>query len=213
MITVHRVRAILKINRNNTASVVGKAHAVANGMEADPVRYAAPVPALAVLQAQIAKVDQAEQRAGTRAKGAAAERNVERAALVNMLETERSYVQTLCDASPDLALAIIEAAGMAAAAAKVRDNPILEATLGTVSGTVSLDANATMLAGKSGKRACFNWQWTADGGATFNTAPSTPHAKTTIGNLAPLTRVGFRVSATTVEGPGAWSQVVTVLVQ
>lgn len=213
MTTSRRIRAILKINRHNTASVLTRAHAVSNGMAADPTRFAAPVPPLALLEAQIAKLDLAEQRTSTRIKGAAAARNVEREALVGMLETQRSYVQTLCDASPELAMAIIAAAGMGVATSAVRDTPILQATLGAISGTVNLDANAGALVGKSGKKACFNWQWTTDGGTTFHNAPSTPHARTTIEGLTPLTRVGFRVSVTSVKGPGEWSQVVTLLVQ
>ncbi len=213
MTFVHRVRAVLKINRNNTVSVLGKAHAIKNGMEADPARFTDPDPPLAVFNAQIIKVEVAEQRAGTRTIGMAAARDVERGALVGMMETQRSYTQKLCDASPELAVAIIQAAGMEVASAPAYDNPILKAKLGSVSGTVVLDANATALAGKSGKKVCFNWQWTVDGGKTFSSAPSTPNAKTTIEGLPALTTVGFRVSITSVAGPGEWSQVVSILVQ
>ena len=38
------------------------------------------------------------------------------------------------------------------------------------------------------------------------------YAKTMIANLTPLTMVGFRVSVNGVNGPGEWSQLVTVLV-
>jgi hypothetical protein len=213
MTTVHRVRAVLKIIRTSTSSVLARAHAIHNGMAANPAQYAAPVPPLAALQAQIAKLDGAEQLAATRAKGAAAARDVERAALIGMLETERAYVQTLADASPDQAVAVIEAAGMLVAEVAVHDNPLLEATTGAPSGTVYLDANATVLAGKTGKKTFFNWQWTPDGGKTFTSAPSTAHGKTTIASLTPFTMVGFRVSVTDAKGPGEWSQVVSLLVQ
>ena len=212
MNSIHRVRVILKVNRYSTPSVPATAHAVSNGMGADLARFPAPAPPLATLEAQIQTVDAAEQLAATRAKGAAAARNVQREILVGMLETERSYVQTLCDTSPEQAVAIIEAAGMAVATAPIHNDPILKVTGGNQSGTVALDANATILAGRSGKKAFFNWQWTTDGGNVFNNAPSTPQAKTMIANLAPLTMVGFRVSITDVNGPGEWSQVVTVLV-
>jgi hypothetical protein len=129
-----------------------------------------------------------------------------------MLETERSYVQALGNASPDQAVALIEAAGLSVAATAVRNQAILKVKPGIPSGTVDLDANATALAGKSGKKTCFNWQWTADGGATFTSAPTTPHAKTRVANLPPLTRVGFRVSTSTIDGPDEWSQIVTTLI-
>ena len=212
MNTIYRVRAILKINRNSTASVLAKAHAVNNGMGADPARFPAPVPPLATLEAQIQIVDAAEQLVATRAKGAAAERDVQRGILVGMLETARHYVQMLCDANSGQAVAIIEAAGMAVAIAPTRNDPILKVTDGFQSGTVTLDAHAALLAGKSGRKALFNWQWTTDGGKVFNDAPSTFHAKTMIANLTPLTMVGFRVSVTGVNGLGEWSQLVTVLV-
>jgi hypothetical protein len=211
--TVYRVRAVLKINRNNTASVLGKAHAVKNGMAADPQRFTDPDPSFAVFDAQVTKLELAEQRAATRAIGTAAARDVERSALVGMLETQRSYVQKLCDASPEQAVAIVQAAGMEVAGTPVRDNPILDAKLGSISGSVILDANAAALAGKSGKKVCFNWQWTTDGGTTFHSAPSTPGAKTTIEGLPALAMAGFRVSVTSAAGPGEWSQIVSILVQ
>ena len=213
MISIHRVRAILNIDPNRTASVLTTAHAVNNGMAADPKLFLAPVPPLATLEAQITTVDDAEQLAVTRAKGAIATRNLQRRILVGMLETERSYVQTLCDTSQEKAIAIVEAAGMVVAKVPIRSDPVLKVTVGLQSGTMVLDANVTALVGKTGKKAFFNWQWTTDGGSTFHDAPSTPHGKTMIASLTPLTMVGFRVSVTTVNGPGEWSQVVTALVR
>jgi len=212
MINVHRSRAVLRLNRKSTASVLLKAYAVNHGMGADVTRFSAPVPLLVTLKDQIAKVEVAERLVSTRLKGAAAARNVQREILVGMLETECSYVQTLCDASPEQAVAIIEAAGLSVAVTPVRNQPILKVTLGNPSGTVELGANATALAGKNGKKTCFNWQWTSDGGKTFTSAPTTPYAKTTIANLPPLTMVGFRVSTTNIKGPGEWSQTVTTVV-
>jgi hypothetical protein len=209
----HRDRAILKIDRNSTPSVNKRAQAVTNGMGADPNRFPAPNPPLADVQAQIAKVSAAEQVVETRTKGAAAARNVQRGILVGMLETQRAYVQSVCDANPEQAKAIIEAAGMVVATSPTRNEPLLEITGGVQSGTVDLDANATILTGKSGRKVFYNWQWTADGGKTFASAPATVQAKTTIANLTPLTMVGFRVSTTGAEGPGEWSPIVTVLVQ
>src|SRR4051812_28151458 len=69
MNTALRIRTILKLNRKKTASVLAKAHAISNGMAAEPKRYADPDPPLAMLDDQIATVDVAEQRAGTRARG------------------------------------------------------------------------------------------------------------------------------------------------
>ncbi len=205
--------SLLKINPKSTASVLGRAHAVTSGMTDDPGPVPAPTPSLAVLQDQAVRLDLAQQRCPPRAKGAAAARDVERAKLVSMLESECSYVQTVCDESPEQAVAIASAAGFTVASAPVHDNPVLKVKNGASPGTVHLDANVAKLAGRSGKKTCFNWQWTADGGRTFNDAPSTPHGKTTIAKLPPLTMVGFRVSVTDVRGSARWSPVVSILVQ
>ena len=209
---MHRVRVVLKVNRNNTASVLTRAHAVNDGMSADPQRYLTPSPPLVLLGAQIVKLEQAELRVATRVKGTAAARDVERATLMGMLESELAYVQTLCDQSPDQAVAIAEGAGMNVAAPRVYKTPLLKATLGVTPGSVVLDANATALAGKRSKRSCYNWQWSADGGQTFHNAPSTPGGKTTIEGLPTLTMVGFRVSVSVIEGAGEWTPMVSILV-
>jgi hypothetical protein len=212
MDAVYRARVVLKVDRKRTASVVKKANAVNTGMAKDTTRFAVPVPPLAVLAAQITTLATAEQLAVARVRGAAATRSVARETLLRMLETERSYVQALCDGTPAEAAAIAESAGMAIAAHPTRHKPVLEVTPGAQPGTADLDANVAALAGRDAKRRCFNWQWTADGGKTFNSAPSTPHGKTTITGLPSLTMIGFRASATGVKGAGEWSQIVTVLI-
>jgi hypothetical protein len=212
MTTVRRLRVVLKIRRQSTASVLGRARAIAQGMAADTTRFAAPTPPLATLQSQIEAVEAAEHKAQTRTKGTVAERNFQRDALVGMLETERAYVQVLCDASPEQAEVIIKAAGMEVARPPSHADPLLKVVSGASSGAVTLDAHAARLTGRTGKRAFFNWQWTADGGQTFHDAPPTARGKTTIANLPLLSMVGFRVSVTDTRGPGAWSEVVSVVV-
>jgi len=212
---LHRIRPSLNIDPESTTSVLEGGHAVANGMGKDTVLYAVPVPSLVILMAQITKTDVAQQAAVGGGKIANAKRNVERALLFGMLETECAYVQTLCDAAAgrDQAVAVVLGAGMAVAGVPQRKDPTLKVMAGAVSGSVNLDANATeLLEGKLGRRAFFNWQSTLDGGKTFHDAPSTPDGLTTIGNLPPLTMVGFRVCVTTRKGTGDWSPIVTVLV-
>lgn len=213
MTSMYRVRVVLKINRNSTDSVLERGHAIRNGMAADPQRYVAPVPSIFDLDNQITKVDLSNQRAATRVVGSAAARNVERTVLVAMLETERGYVQTLCDANPDKAVAIAQGAGMFVAAVGTRENPLLKVVPGAAPGSVFLDANAAALTGKSKMKVFFNWQWTTDGGLTFHSAPSTPLGKTIIEGLPSMTMVGFRASVTSAKGPGEWTPVVTILVQ
>ena len=66
---------------------------------------------------------------------------------------------------------------------------------------------------KGRRKTFFNWQYTADGGKTFVTLPSTPRARTTVSGLTALSTYGFRVSVTNSDGvAGEWSQIVSFLV-
>ena len=212
MATIHRARPALKIKKRNTASVVGRANAVANGFTANSKLFPTATPG--AIQDQIAVVQKAEVLAGTGAKGTASARNVQRNFLVGMLENAATYTQGIADASGSLdqAVAVIEAAGFVVALAAQRSKAVLTATLGPELGSVALNANATALGAARTRKTCFNWQSTVDG-KVFVTLPSTPKSKTSVANLTPLTTYGFRVSVTASNGvAGPWSQVVYVLV-
>ncbi|MFT3776238.1 MAG: hypothetical protein QM820_63650 [Minicystis sp.] len=207
------LRPALKITHTSTASVLARAYAVNNGMTADPTRFASPNPPLPVLQAQIAKVEDADKQARSRVKGAAKVRDLERARLIRMLENECGYVRTLCDASPDEAGVIIQAAGLVSAAPRIYARPVLKVTRGAASGTVDLMVAVGLLVGaRSSKKRVLQWQWTADGGRTFTDAPPTPTGKTTILGLPTLTVVGFRTKVVTTTSPGEWSPIVSIVV-
>ncbi|MFT3771434.1 MAG: hypothetical protein QM820_38965 [Minicystis sp.] len=210
---INTLRPALKITPTSTASVLARAYAVSNGMAADPTRFASPSPPLPELQAQIAKVEDADKQARSRVKGAAKVRDLERARLIRMLDTECGYVRTLCDASPDEASVIIQAAGMVSAAPRVHARTALKATRGAASGTVDLVASVSLLVGgRSSKKRVFHWQSTTDGGKTFTDAPATPTGKTTILGLTPLTVVGFRTKVVTTARSGEWSPIVSIVV-
>src|SRR5580704_15903475 len=117
MATMYRARAVLKMNRKKTVSVMAKANAMCSGIGDNPALFVTPNPPLPVVEAQIVIVGKAEVVAATRAKGAAAARNVQRNILAGMLEAELSYVQGVADtgASLDQAVSTIEAAGLSVA--------------------------------------------------------------------------------------------------
>jgi hypothetical protein len=214
MATLHRARAILNIDRRNTGSVLSRAKAMDAGIGSEPALFASPNPALSVIQAQIVVVDRAEVLAGTRAMGTASARNVQRGILVGMLETECTYVQGVADtsATPDQAVATIQAAGLMVARVSQYAKAILTVRQGAEPGSVTLDANASALGGGGRRKTFFNWESTADG-KTFITVPPTPKSKTTVANLTPLSTYGFRVSLTDSDGmAGPWSQVVAFFV-
>lgn len=214
MSKTHRTRVALKIVRNNIAALLALAKAIYEGMLAHASLFPQPNPALAILAQLIQDLETAHQATFSRTRGTAALRDAKRDALVTALESERMYVQSLCDASPEQATTLIGAAAMAVAGSPVHAKPVLAAEQGTAPGTVRLVANATLLVGRGvRKRVTFNWQYSADGGKTWTNLPSTPLAETTAEGLAPMTTYSFRVSVTVSKTQCEWSQAVTLFVR
>ncbi len=214
MSPTHRVRAVLALPKSKPALLLAIAKATYNAFQSSSGLLPQPTPPLATVQGEITALDVAQQATSTRARGTVATRNAKLALVVTSLESWRTYVQTLCDANPEQAEAIIAAAGMTVAKAPAHAKPILGAKLGVASGSVMLAANATLLVGRGVKRhVTFNWQASADGGKTWISAPSTPLATTTLEGLTPLTTYAFRVSVTVSKTAGEWSQAVSILVK
>ena len=213
MLSLHRTRVSLNVNKYNAPAVLALAKAIYNALIADPTQFPSPVPALPVVLGQITAVETAQQAVATRARGTAAVRDAKLAVLVTSLEGLQTYVQGLCDASPEQALSIVTAAAMIAKKPPIRSKAELAAKLGAAMGIVRLDANRKLLTGKTSKRFLFNWEYSLDGGKTWVAAPATPLANTEIGGLPPLTVVFFRVSATVGTVVGPWSQSVALLVR
>lgn len=215
MTTTQRVRAALGIDKHDIPVVIERATAMHDGMFADTAVYTGPIPSLLVFLGLIQNLVAAQKLVPAGTKGMAAKRNVERDILFTGMESERMFVQTLADASPLHAIAIIQNAGLLVAGLPLRAKPVLALALGKQSGSVHCDANVGQLAGpgKIHRARFFNWEYTVDGGVSFITATPSPTGKTTLHNLAPLTTVGVRVNLHDLTGPGPWSQVVTILVR
>jgi hypothetical protein len=142
-------------------------------------------------------------------------RDLDRAEHVGV-ETGLGYAQGLADAASTYAQAvsILEAAGLSIAVSPVPTKDVLGVTQAAPAGLVALVANVGALAGRTKKKTQFNWEYTADGGKTFVSLPSTPKGKTSVAGLTPLTTYGFRVSVTGSDGViGAWSQIIAFLVR
>ncbi len=215
MANVRRARGILKIKKNNTVSVVGRANVMCDSIDENATVFPSPSVPTATVRNQIAVVNKCESQVRTRAVGTASARNVQRNLLVGMLETDLTYIQGCADKATtyDQGVAVLQAGGVVVAGVAQRQKQVIEIKQGPTSGSVALDANVAMLtAGLKGKFS-FNWQSTLDG-KSFSTLPSTPNHLTTVGNLTPLTSVGFRVSVTDAKGVmGEWSQTMYFLVR
>jgi hypothetical protein len=214
MPTIRRIRVVLNLSKTNAPALLAKSRAVYHGLDSDKTTFSAPNPTLPVFLVHIDDLDSAEQATATKTKGTVAIRNTKRDFVVTDMESQRMYVQSLCDANPERAVAIATAAGMAIGKPPAHSKPVLAVKPGSKPGAVLLVANATLLVGRGvHKRAAFNWQFSADGGKTWVGAPSTPLASTEIDNLTPMTTYAFRVCVTVAKVTGEWSQAVTALVR
>jgi hypothetical protein len=165
-----------------------------------------PTPTLAAVTATIDDLQVAETAALARTKGAVATRNDKRAALVLLLKQLRGYIQTTADASVENGAAIIESAGAAVRKTPARRARAFAAKAGAVSGTVKVMATA------AGRRASYEWHYSADGGKTWIPAPVTLQAKATIAGLSPGATVLFKYRPVTKAGEGDWSQPASLVV-
>jgi len=215
MTTTLRLRAVLGVNKTRINPLIARAQGMHDGMAADTATYSAPIPTLAAFQTLIQNLSAAQQEVATRVKGAVAMRTVQRNILFTAMGTELMYIQSIADAFPSRAEAIIVNGGLVVAQTAVHTKAIIVLGLTKQPGTVTCNANVGLLVGtgttKPSQSRFFNWGYTLDG-KTFIAMPSTSTGKTTIQNLPLLTTVGVRVNLNNSEGPGEWSQVVTILV-
>jgi hypothetical protein len=167
--------------------------------------FPTPLIPVATLQADIAALNNAEQAVLTRAKGAAANRNVKLAVVRSDLEHEKAYVQQIADQNPATAEAVIHSAGMAVKKTTLRNKANLAAKLGPVSGSVHLVAKS------AGYRVAYEWQYSLDQ-KTWTSAPTTLQAKADLTGLTSGTTYSFRVRPVLKTGEAAWTQIVSLLV-
>jgi hypothetical protein len=115
-------------------------------------------------------------------------------------------VQSVANASPENADAIILSAGMSVRKATTRNKQDIAAKQGVVSGTVHVVAKA------AAPRASYQWQTSTDQ-KTWTNLPTTLQAHTTLSNLQPGTTVYFRSSAVTKAGASDWTEPTSIIVK
>lgn len=136
-----------------------------------------PSPSLATVAAALAEVRQAEVAAQSKTVGTVAFRDEKLVALDSLLKRLKAYVQGVADDNPGNAGSIIETAGMSAWKAAAGPKPPITVKAGRKPGTVEIVVRA------AAKEATYEWQWSADGGQTWVTAPTTLQAKTLLTGL------------------------------
>jgi hypothetical protein len=197
--------AVLKMSRK-VKTLITFAQSVATAMSGNTT-FPTPNPTLATFQADIAALVTAETAALGRARGAADDRDAKLAVVRADLESLKTYVQNIVDASnPANGEGIIGSAGMAIRKVTLHDKAALSVKQGSVSGTVTLSAKA------AAKKAAYNWQYSLDQ-KTWTSLPQTLVAKTGVSGLTAATMYYFRSQAQTPKGGESnWGQVVSILV-
>jgi hypothetical protein len=198
-------RIIVALNPpDRNADFIYFAKFVANSLAKEPL-FAQPTPPLAVFEAHIADLEDAEAHTLTRTRGAAAARNATRAVVHADLRYVQSFVQSIADARPAEAASIVESSGLNVKRSSGHGKADFDVKVGPVSGSVHLYARAAKT------RSSYDWEHSIDA-VTWIRVASTVRADTVIPNVAPRTRNYFRFRRVTKEGVGGWSQVVSVLV-
>jgi hypothetical protein len=169
--------------------------------------FPSPTPTLATVAAALAELVKAEAAAKTRTKGATETRNAKRAALLLLVDALASFVQTIADADPENAAAIIQSAGMGVRKIPLRAKRAFNVLQGRVTGSVEVTAPVVAA------HASYDWQWSTDGGKTWQSAPSTTRSKTSLLGLAAGSTLSFRFRGNTKAGEGEWSQIIAFLVK
>ena len=203
--TTHRSIVALNLPKNALA-LVKKGKGIVGAMTQNPL-FPSPTPPLATVSASLDALATTEQATEARTKGAVQARDAAQATVIEQLHQLKGYVQLVADADKENAEKIIASASMNTKKQGANTKTDFEAKSGPVSGSVHLVARA------ADRRAGYEWQWSPDGGKTWQPAPVTLQAKTTITGLPVAASCQFRYRPVTKTGEGAWSQVVTFVVQ
>jgi hypothetical protein len=182
------------------------ARKVHDQMAANSTSLPTPNPALSVLESQIDDYATKAALAKTRAAGAVEDRDKAQLVVKASLESERAYVEGLCNSDPGNALVLAQDAGMGVRTRATHPKPPLAVKAGAVSGSVNLVAKATKGARSN------QWQYSLDGGKTWVDLPPTTKAKTTLANLTPGVTVTVRQRGLAKSGLDDWGQPVSHLV-
>jgi hypothetical protein len=187
------------------AALIAVAKAIVQGLTGNP-SFPNPDPSLAVLSTAISDLEAAELAVQTRAKGAVATRDQKRAALIALLRGTKAGVQKVADADPATAPAIIQSAGMGVRKSNAHGKRVFAVKQGRLSGTVAIETAA------AGPRSAYEWEFSSDGGKTWQAGPPTTRSRTTLVGLQPGTTYSFRCRSVTKVGPSDWTQPLVLVV-
>ena len=202
----HRHTVTLNLPKNVYA-LLGIARAIVHAMDGNKT-FPAPNPPLTVITKAADDVEAAQNEVKAGAKNAVADRNAKAAALVNLLDAEKAYVQQVANAAdPTHAVDIIQSAAMNVKHVGTRRPRVFAAKPGAVSGSVKV------LAPSAGPRSSYEWEYSTDGGKTWIILPPTVQAHTEASLLQPGVVHAFRYRAVRKTGASDWSEPTTLFVR
>lgn len=196
--STHRLRVALYLPES-VPSLLGVVDVVLKGMTGNPF-FPSPQPSLASVAAVLAELRDAEVAASLRTRGTAELRDEKLAALLSLLGRLKAYVQGVADDDPEHAGSIIESAGMSRWKAGAGAKPPFTVKAGRVDGSVLLSVRA------AAKDGAYLWEWSADDGKTWNTAPTTKQTTTTVTGLPSGVMCLFRFRSVVRSGMSDWSE-------
>jgi hypothetical protein len=162
------------------------------------------VPTLAKVASDLAALS-AAQAALKNHTGSRVDRDGAAKVVVSDMSQLHAYVESLANADSEQAETIAGDAAMTIAKRTPHHKPPL-AVKQTVSASVKLIAKAT-----PGAKAN-EWEYSTDGGKTWNYLPPTTQANTTVNDLVPGTVVAYRQRVLLKTGLSDWSQPISALV-
>jgi hypothetical protein len=196
---VPKIQVALKLPQYQVGAFITRARLVRMKMT-DNAWFPAPPVSMAQLDAAIDALAQAEVVRSTRVAGSVAARNAKRQDVKLLLEQLATYVQVIANESLQNAEAIIESAGMFVKSSRGRP-------------PVSFHAEATGRRGQvrvavpsAGDRAGYEFQFSLDGGKTWQAFPQqfTNHTTVVLSGLTPGSTVHFRYRVTVKGATGDW---------
>jgi hypothetical protein len=201
----HKRIAVLNLPKQIN-QLLGIARAIAQALNGNK-SFLNPDPAVAVISAAADDLEAAEADVKGGAKNAIPTRDAKAATLVSLLEQERGYVQKTANADPANADVLIQSAAMNVKKVPTHAPRVFGAKQGAVSGS------AALVTPSAGRRSSYDWEYSADGGKTWQAASSTLQAKTVLLGLQSGVSYAFRYRTVTKSGVSDWSVPTTLVVK
>lgn len=196
---------ILTLPRPVPALIVRARHVIL--VMRDNTWFPCPNPSIAAAAAATDALEDAELLAQSGGDGTMAARDVARKKAEDTLRALQAQVQAVVNDHTDDARAIAESAGMSLKRPSSYRKPPLQALSGGSPGDVIVRARAVPKRGVA-----YEWQHSADGGATWVPIGITTVAETGIAGLAVGTTHCFRFRTTVGKTTGGWSASVSIFV-